>query len=49
VRSLNLDQSLSYHTPGQFWGLQWAETGVFLVLAGLLAASGFWWLRRRSA
>jgi ABC-type transport system involved in multi-copper enzyme maturation permease subunit len=49
VRSLNLDQSLTYHTQGQFWGLQWAETGVFLVLAVLLAASGFWWLRRRSA
>jgi ABC-type transport system involved in multi-copper enzyme maturation permease subunit len=49
VQSLNLQQRLVYHTPGQFWGLQWAETGVFLVLAGLLAGFGFWWLRRRSA
>jgi len=49
VQTLNLKQNLVYHTPGQFWGLQWAETGVFLALAGLLAGFGFWWLRRRSA
>jgi LPXTG-motif cell wall-anchored protein len=29
--------------------LQWTETGLFLVLAALLVAAGFWWLRRRSA
>jgi hypothetical protein len=49
VRTLNLEQSLVYHPAGQFWALQWAEAGVFLVLAALLAAFGFWWLRRRSA
>ena len=49
LQTLNLKQSLVYHSPGQFWGLQLAETGVFLVLAGLLAGFGFWWLRRRSA
>jgi ABC-type transport system involved in multi-copper enzyme maturation permease subunit len=49
IQSLGLQQRLVCHSPGQFWAMQWAETGIFLGLAGLLAAFGFWWLRRRPA
>jgi hypothetical protein len=49
VGGLGLRQRLVYQPAGHFWGLQWAEAGVFLVLAAALAAWGFWWLRRRVA
>jgi ABC-type transport system involved in multi-copper enzyme maturation permease subunit len=49
VNTLGLRQSVTYQPSGRFWALQWAETGVFLVLAALLVALGFWLLRRRSA
>jgi ABC-type transport system involved in multi-copper enzyme maturation permease subunit len=40
-------QKLVYQPAGRFWPLQWAETGVFLALSGLLAWFSFWWVRRR--
>jgi hypothetical protein len=46
--TLGLKQDVGYQPAGHFWPLQWAEAGVFLVLAALLVAVGFWWLRRRS-
>jgi hypothetical protein len=49
VNTLGLRESVTYQPASRFWALQWAETGVFLVLAALLVALGFWWLRRRSA
>jgi hypothetical protein len=49
VRSLGLRQDVTYHPASHFWPLQWAEAGVFLVLAGLLVGFGFWWLHRRTA
>ena len=48
LHTLNLRQAVVYQPAGRFWALQWAETGVFLALAALLVAFGFWWLRRRS-
>jgi hypothetical protein len=40
-------QQVSYQPAGNFWALQWAETGLYLGLA--LALTGFcaWWIRRR--
>ncbi|MEU6768070.1 transporter [Streptomyces sp. NPDC046853] len=40
-------QQLTYQPAGNFWTLQWAETGLCLALA--LALTGFcaWWIRRR--
>ena len=40
-------QKLVYQPAGRFWPLQWAETGLFLALSGLLAWLTFWWVRRR--
>ncbi|MFJ2258594.1 transporter [Streptomyces sp. NPDC087844] len=40
-------QQVTYQPAGNFWTLQWAETGLYLGLA--LALTGFcaWWIRRR--
>jgi hypothetical protein len=40
-------QHLTYQPANHFWPLQWAETGLYLVLSGLLAAFCFWWVRTR--
>jgi len=40
-------QQLVYQPASRFWALQWAETGVFLALSGLLAWFSLWWVRRR--
>jgi ABC-2 family transporter len=47
IGSLGLRQEITYHPAGQFWPLQWAETGCLLAAAILLAGFSFWWLRRR--
>jgi hypothetical protein len=41
-------QELVYQPASRFWALQWAETGVFLGLAGLLAWACFARIRRLS-
>ncbi|MEV2254528.1 transporter [Streptomyces sp. NPDC050147] len=40
-------QQVTYQPAGNFWTLQWAETGLYLAIA--LALTGFcaWWIRRR--
>ncbi|MGZ4638613.1 MAG: transporter [Actinomycetes bacterium] len=40
-------QRLVYQPASRFWALQWVETGLLLVVSGLLAAFSFWWTRRR--
>jgi hypothetical protein len=38
---------VSYQPASHYWGLQWAETGVFAALALALLAVSFWWIHRR--
>jgi ABC-type transport system involved in multi-copper enzyme maturation permease subunit len=40
-------QRLVYQPADRFWALQWAETGLFLALSGLLTGFCFWWIRHR--
>ena len=47
VDSLGLRQELTYHPADHFWPLQWAEAGIFIAFAVLLAGFCFWWTRRR--
>ncbi|WP_326727105.1 transporter [Streptomyces phaeochromogenes] len=41
-------QEVVYQPAGNFWTLQWAETGIFLGLALALAGFCAWWIRRRT-
>jgi hypothetical protein len=40
-------QRVVYQPADRFWPLQWAETALFLALAGLLTVLSFWWIRHR--
>ncbi|MET8690827.1 transporter [Streptomyces sp. NPDC004732] len=40
-------QQVTYQPAGNFWALQWAETGIYLGLALALAGFCAWWIRRR--
>ncbi len=40
-------QRVVYQPAGNFWPIQLAETGVYLVASGLLAGFCVWWTRRR--
>ncbi len=39
--------AVTYQPAGRYWAFQWAETGIFLVLALALAGCCFWRLQRR--
>jgi hypothetical protein len=39
-------QQISYHPANHFWGLQWREFGLFLLLALGLTGFSFWRIRR---
>jgi hypothetical protein len=45
--SLHLRQVLTYQPASRYWAFQWYEMTIFLVLALLLAAFCFWWVRPR--
>ena len=42
----NLHIDYTYQPAANYWPLQWYETGIYLVLAGLLAGTCFWRIRR---
>jgi hypothetical protein len=42
-------QTVVYQPASRYWPFQWAELGLFVVLAGILAAFSAWWIRRRLA
>ena len=43
----NLHFSVTYHPGSRYWPFQWIELSLYVVLSALLAAFGFWWLRRK--
>ena len=47
VSPLHLRSLISYVPASRFWELQWMETGIFVVLAVVLAAFCAWWIRNR--
>jgi hypothetical protein len=47
TQHLRLDRV--YHPDSQFWSLQFAEAGLFIGLAAVLAGFCFWWIRQRAA
>ena len=47
VGTLGLRQDMTYQPASHFWPLQFAETGIFVAVAVLLAGFCFWWTRRR--
>jgi ABC-type transport system involved in multi-copper enzyme maturation permease subunit len=42
----NLHIDYTYQPAGNYWPLQWTETGIYLALAGLLTGICFWRIRR---
>jgi hypothetical protein len=42
-------QVLLYQPPNRFWTFQWIEMSIYVVLALLLSALSYWWVRRRIA
>ena len=46
LSDLGYRQQVVYQPASRFWRLQWTETGLYLVLSGLLAGLCFWRLRR---
>ena len=37
---------VTYQPSSRYWGFQWYELAIFLGLAVILGAVGFWWIRR---
>ncbi|MER7908418.1 ABC transporter permease subunit [Streptomyces sp. NPDC096068] len=44
--ALGYRQQVTYQPAGNFWALQWAETGLYLGLALALTGLCVWWIRR---
>ena len=47
LADLGYRQHVVYHGPDRFWALQWAETGLYVLLSMLLGALCFRWVRHR--
>ena len=47
IGTLGLRQDITYQPTSHFWTMQWAETGIFVVAAALLASFCFWFTRSR--
>jgi ABC-type transport system involved in multi-copper enzyme maturation permease subunit len=47
VASDDLHETVTYQPASHYWPLQWFETGLFVVLSGLLSGFCFWFIRRR--
>ena len=47
VASDDLHETVTFQPASHYWPLQWFETGLFLVLAGLLSGLCFWFIGRR--
>jgi hypothetical protein len=47
VAAARFHEVATYQPASHYWSLQWAETGVYLVLAAALIGFAFWWVRRR--
>ncbi|MFF3849309.1 transporter [Streptomyces sp. NPDC002328] len=45
--ALGYRQQVTYQPAGNFWALQWAETGLYLGVALTLTGFCAWWIRRR--
>lgn len=44
---LNLHVDIEYQPSERYWSFQWMETGLYLVLSGLLVVFGLWRIQRR--
>ena len=40
---------VTYQPANRYWTFQWLETGIFVALAGLCAATCYWWITRRAS
>jgi ABC-type transport system involved in multi-copper enzyme maturation permease subunit len=47
MEKMNLHYTVTYQPGNRYWTFQWLELTIFVVLAGLLAAFGFWYLPRQ--
>lgn len=48
AEQLGIRRIATVHANGQFWTLQAAELGLYLVLAGAVLAVCFWWINHRT-
>jgi hypothetical protein len=49
IDSFHLRSVATYQPTSRYWSFQWYELTIFLVMALLLSALGWWWVRRRLA
>ena len=47
VASFHLRDVMTYQPGSRFWMFQWEELALYVVLAVLLGAFSYWWVRRR--